>query len=179
MYFISTFQINHAMGFSSIYLRHPGKSLWIRISVNKNRFWILRDSHQNNDEENVSTHSSLFFRLHTYFITKPSYYYAGVSYQKNIIIVHLRGSQIVTTIGIAPVLHGNGTSCLDLRQQWEEDLPLQQTVVVQLPAERTELESSSLQLLALTGMSHFHSSPATVYDSIKLTITQHSWKKQS
>lgn len=29
-----------------------------------------------------------------------------------------------------------------------------------------ELERSSLQQLALTGMNHFHSSPATVYDSI-------------
>lgn len=70
-----------------------------------------------------------------------------------------------------------GLSCLHLRQQWEEEFPLQHAVVVQLPTERMELERSSLQQLALTGMKHFHFSSDTVYDSMKLTIVQHSWKK--
>lgn len=51
-------------------------------------------------------------------------------------------------------------------------------MVVQL-AERMELERSSLQQLALTGMNHFCSSSAIVYDSSILTIVQYSWKKTS
>lgn len=144
------------------------KTLWIHISVNKPDFEYLR--HQNNDQENVSIHSSLFFRLHTYFITKPSYCYSGVSCWKK---SQIRGRHRVCRRGIAPLLHGNGT----LRQQWEEELPSQQALIMWLSAERMQMERSSLQKLALTGMNHTLSRPTIVYGSIKLTTVQHSQKK--